>query len=59
MVLECLQACAAVSIPDLDGPVIRRRRQPCRVVREGHGLDTTAMALERLQARAPIVVSLG
>ena len=34
--LEHLQARAAVSIPDLDGLVMRRRRQPCRVVREGH-----------------------
>ena len=28
-----------------------RRRQPLRVVREGHRADPTAMALERLQAR--------
>jgi len=36
LALERLQARAAVSIPDLDGLVMRRRRQPCRVVREGH-----------------------
>ena len=53
MALERLQARAAVSIPDLDGAVARRRRQPGRVVREGHGRDPTAMALERLQACAP------
>jgi hypothetical protein len=52
MALERLQARTAARIPDLDGPVPRRRRQPRRVVREDHGADPTAMALERLQARA-------
>jgi hypothetical protein len=36
MALERLQARAAVSILDLDSPVVGRRRQPRRVVREGH-----------------------
>jgi len=36
MALELLQARAAVSIPDLDGLVVRRRRQPRQVMREGH-----------------------
>jgi hypothetical protein len=52
MALERLQARAAAGVPDLDGPVVGRRRQPGRVVREGHRPDRTAMALERLQARA-------
>ena len=36
MALEGLQACAAAGVPDLDGAVVGRRRQPGRVVREGH-----------------------
>ena len=36
MTLEGLQACAAAGVPDLDGAVVGRRRQPGRVVREGH-----------------------
>jgi len=55
MAHECLQARAATRIPDLDGAVARRRRQPGGVVREGHRADITDMALERLQARAPVV----
>jgi hypothetical protein len=53
MALKRLQARAAMSILDLDGPVVRRRRQPRRVVREGYGGDIVAIALERLQACAP------
>jgi hypothetical protein len=56
--LERLQARAAAGVPDLDGPVVRRRRQPGRVVREGHGVDRTAMALERLHARAAADVQI-
>jgi hypothetical protein len=52
---ERLQARAAAGIPDLDRLVPRCRRQPGRVVREGHGVDNVSMALERLQARAPAV----
>jgi hypothetical protein len=52
MALERLQARAAARVPDLDGPVPGRRRQPGRVVREGYRPDKMAMALERLQARA-------
>src|SRR6266478_4918178 len=52
MALERLQARATARIPYLDCAVVRRRRQPCRVVREGDRGDVTAMALERLQARA-------
>ena len=52
MALERLQALAAARVPDLDRPVVRRRRQPCRVVREGDRRDPIAMALERLQALA-------
>ena len=55
MILDRLQARAAVSIPDLDGAVVRRRRQPGRVVREGYGPDPIAMALERLQTRTPAI----
>jgi hypothetical protein len=47
-----LQAGAAARIPDLNRLVGRRRREPCRVVREGHGPDLTAMPLERRQAGA-------
>jgi hypothetical protein len=49
--LERLQARTAASIPDPNGAVVGRRRQPRRVVREGYRADPTAMALERLQAR--------
>ena len=56
MALERLQARAAAGVPDLDGPVVGRLRQPGRVVREGHRVDPIAMALERLQARTPFVV---
>jgi hypothetical protein len=52
MALERLQAHAAAGVPDLDGSVARRRRQPGRIVRESHRHDRTAMALERLQAHA-------
>jgi hypothetical protein len=52
MALERLQAHATAGVPDLNGPVVGRRRQPGRVVREGHREDLTAMALKRLQARA-------
>jgi hypothetical protein len=55
MALERLQARAAAGVPDLDGAVPGRRRQPGRVVREGHGADPAAMPLERLQARDPVV----
>jgi len=34
--LERLQACTAAGVPDLDGHVVGRRREPGRVVREGH-----------------------
>jgi hypothetical protein len=51
MALERLQARTAAGIPDPNGPVVGRRRQPHGVVREGHRVDLTAMALERLQAR--------
>jgi hypothetical protein len=56
MALERLQARAAAGVPDLDGAIVRRRRQPGRVVREGHRLDDIAMALECLQTRAPGIV---
>ena len=46
--LERLQARAAAGVPDLDGHIVGRRRQPGRVVREGHGVDRIAMSLERL-----------
>ena len=36
MALERLEALAAARIPDLDRLVVRRRRQPGRVVGEGH-----------------------
>ena len=58
MALERLQARAAAGVPDLDGVVAGRRRQPGRVVREGHRPDKTAMALERLQARTPAVAHI-
>ena len=53
---ERLQALAAVCVLDLDRAVIRRRRQPRRVVGEGHRVDGTAVALERLQALAAVCV---
>ena len=53
--LELLQAGAAAGIPDLDGPVVRRRRHLDRVDREGHWPDVTAMAVERLGAGALFV----
>ena len=31
MALERLQARATACVPDLDRPVVRRRREPCRV----------------------------
>jgi hypothetical protein len=34
--VEGLQARAAAHIPELDSPVVGRRRQPGRVVREGY-----------------------
>jgi hypothetical protein len=52
MALERLQACTAAGIPDPNGVVVGRRRQPRRVVREGHRVNKIAMALKRLQARA-------
>jgi hypothetical protein len=52
MALERLQARAAAGVPDLDGAVEGRRRQPHRVVREGHRGDPTAMALKRMHTRA-------
>ena len=52
MTLERLQALATARIPDLDCAVVRRRRQPCRVGREGHRVDRITMALERLQVLA-------
>jgi hypothetical protein len=55
MALERLQTRAGACIPHLDGLVAGRRRQPGRVVREGHRADSTAMALERLQTRAPLL----
>src|SRR5271156_2030833 len=55
MALERLQALATACIPDLDRAVVRRRREPCRVVREGDRVDRTAMALERLQAGTPFI----
>jgi hypothetical protein len=55
MALERLQARTAAGIPDPNGPVVGRRRQPHGVVREGHRVDIIATALERLQARAPPV----
>jgi hypothetical protein len=36
MALKRLEARAAAGVPDLDGAVVGRRRQPGRVVREGH-----------------------
>src|SRR5438270_302320 len=41
---------AAARVPCLDRPVVRRRRQPRRIVGEGHRPDHIAMALERLEA---------
>src|SRR5438552_16162816 len=52
MALKRLEARAAAGVPDLDRAVVRRRREPGRVVREGHRRDGAAVALERLQARA-------
>jgi hypothetical protein len=52
MALERLQASAAAGVPDLQGAVPGRRRQPRRVMREGHQADITAMAFECLQAHA-------
>jgi hypothetical protein len=39
MALGRPQALATACIPDLDRVVIRRRREPCRVVREGDRPD--------------------
>ena len=36
MPLKRLEAVAAACIPDLDRSIVRRRREPGRVVREGH-----------------------
>jgi hypothetical protein len=55
MALERLQARTAAGIPDPNGAVVGRRRQPRQVVREGHRHDRIAMALKRLQTRAPPV----
>jgi hypothetical protein len=49
---EHLQAHAAAGVPDLDGPVARRRREPPRVGRECDRADRVTVALERLKARA-------
>ena len=53
--LERLQAGPAAGVPDLDRAVVRRRRQPGRVVREGDRPDRIAVALERLQAGPPFL----
>ena len=53
--VERLQTRAAARIPHLDGPVVRRQRQPGRVVREGHQANPITMALERLQTRTPLI----
>jgi hypothetical protein len=55
MALERLQVRAAARILDLDSAVPGRGRQPGRVVREGYREYRTPMALERLQACAPVV----
>ena len=46
-----------MGVPDLDSPVVRRRREPGRVVRKGDGADPIAMPLERRQALAATVAS--
>ena len=46
MALERLQARAAAGVPDLDGAVVRPRRQPGRVVREGHRVDAIVSSVE-------------
>ena len=52
MPLKRLEAVAAARIPDPDRSIERRRREPGRVVREGHRLDGAAMPLKRLEAVA-------
>lgn len=39
MALERLQGLTTVGVPDLDCTVVRRRREPGRVVREGDRAD--------------------
>ena len=53
--MKRLQALAAAGIPDLDRVIVRRRREPARVAREGYGRNSTAVALERLQASTPLI----
>ena len=48
MALERLPHRARAGVPQLDGPVVRGRRQRLAVWREGHGADRVCMALERL-----------
>src|SRR5438477_610168 len=50
MALERLQALATARIPDLDRAVIRRRREPCRIMGEDDAVSHKAMAIERLLA---------
>jgi len=58
MALERLQGRSRAGVPQPDRLVVRRRRQQLAVRREGHGLDTVRMALERLQQGIPIVLDL-
>ena len=55
MAVERLEAFPRLRIPDLDGAVVRRRRDMIVVVREGDRPDRAAMALERLEAAAPTI----
>ena len=52
MTLKRLEAGAAASIPDPDGVIARRRREPLRVGREGYRDNWTAMALKHLETGA-------
>ena len=50
--VERLQTLARRRVPDLDGAIVRSRRELPRVVREHDRRDPIAMALERLQTLA-------
>jgi len=52
---EGLEAFARARIPDLDGAIIRCRRQPLVVVRERYGPDPAVVAFEGLEAETPII----
>jgi len=55
MALEGLETLSAVRVPDLDRLIVRRRREPGRVVGEDHRVDETAVALECQETRAPLI----